>query len=112
MLLIFIALLGTTSERNLSLHPSFWNSCVKLTSTQTYLLEKPFTEEEIKKIVFSYNSNKAPGPNGFSFQFYQSFWDLVSRDVCKLVNVFYYNQLDVSKLNLAVICLILKQIRC
>jgi hypothetical protein len=88
------------------------DSYVKLTSTQSDMLEKPFTEEEIKKMVFSCNPNKAPGHNGFSFQFYQSFWDLVSRDVCKLVNAFYYNQLDVFKLNLAVICLIPKKNRC
>jgi hypothetical protein len=31
------------------------------------------------------------------------------KDVCKLVNAFYLNQLDVSKLNLATICLILKK---
>jgi Reverse transcriptase (RNA-dependent DNA polymerase) len=29
--------------------------------------------------------------------------------VCKLVNVFYYNQLDIFKINLAVICLISKK---
>jgi Reverse transcriptase (RNA-dependent DNA polymerase) len=42
----------------------------------------------------------------FSFQFYQSFWDLISRDLFKLDNIIYFNQLDVSKLNLASICLI------
>jgi Reverse transcriptase (RNA-dependent DNA polymerase) len=72
-------------------------------------LEAPFVEEEIRKVVFSCNPNKASGPDGFSFQFYQSFWDLISRDICKLVNAFYFNQLDVSKLNLATICLIPKK---
>jgi Reverse transcriptase (RNA-dependent DNA polymerase) len=41
-------------------------------------LEASFSEVEIKKVVF----------------------------VCKLVNAFYYNQLDIFKINLVVICLI------
>jgi Reverse transcriptase (RNA-dependent DNA polymerase) len=38
------------------------------------------------------------------------FLDLVSRDIYNLVNAFYYNQLDISKLNLAIICLIPKKL--
>jgi Reverse transcriptase (RNA-dependent DNA polymerase) len=80
-----------------------------LTANQVAFLEASFTENEIKKIVFACNPNKAPGLDGFSFQFYQYFWDLISRDIFKLVNAFYHNQLDISKINLTVICLIPKK---
>jgi Reverse transcriptase (RNA-dependent DNA polymerase) len=103
------SLLGTSTDRFISLDDSFWQSFSKLTVNQVKFLEASFPEVEIKKVVFACNPNKAPGLDSFSFQFYQSFWDLVSRDVCKLVNAFYYNQLDISKINLAVICLISKK---
>jgi hypothetical protein len=69
----------------------------------------PFTIEEVKSIIFSYNPSKAPDPNGFSFQFYQSCWTLVSTDIMKLINAFYYGQLDLFRINLAYICLIPKK---
>jgi Reverse transcriptase (RNA-dependent DNA polymerase) len=87
------SLLGTSTNRSISLDDSFWQSFSKLTVNQVKFLEASFTEVEIKKVVFACNPNKAPGLDSFSFQFYQSFWDLVSRDVCKLVNVFYYNSI-------------------
>jgi hypothetical protein len=37
-----------------------------------------FTMEDIKEVVFSMKTNKASGTNGFSIEFYQKFWDLIS----------------------------------
>ena len=34
-------------------------------------LERPFMVDEVKKAVFSLASQKSPGPNGFSFEFYK-----------------------------------------
>lgn len=61
--------------------------------------------EEIRKVFFSCSASKAPGPDGFSFLFYQTFWDLISSDFMKLVNAFYYHNLDISKINMASVCL-------
>ena len=33
-------------------------------------LERPFTEEEVKDVVFDCDGNKAPGPNGFQWLFF------------------------------------------
>jgi hypothetical protein len=41
--------------------------------------------------------------------FYQSCWDVISSDVMKLIHALYYNLLDISKLNLASICLLSKK---
>jgi hypothetical protein len=74
------------------------------------MLEAPFTLEEVKKMVFSFNPSKAPGPDGFSFQFYQAYWNLISTDFMQMVHAFYNHELDLSKINLAYICLIPKKI--
>jgi hypothetical protein len=49
------------------------------------MLDAPFIEEEIKTSVFDSYSEGAPGPDGFTFLFYQKFWEVVKTD---LINLF------------------------
>lgn len=46
-------------------------------------------DEEIKKVVFSLNSNSAGGPNGLTGRFYQTCWDIVGNDVIRMVIDFF-----------------------
>lgn len=45
--------------------------------------------QEIKEVVFSVNTDKAPGPDGFSAGFYHSFWDIIGEDVTWDVRSFF-----------------------
>ena len=45
--------------------------------------------QEIKVATFSINSGKAPGPDGFSSKFYQSYWHTIGDDVTKDVLSFF-----------------------
>ncbi|KAI0511714.1 hypothetical protein KFK09_012346 [Dendrobium nobile] len=54
------------------------------TEMQSFLLA-PVTDVEIKKVVFSGKTDAAPGPDGFSFEFYRKTWHLP----ISLCNVFY-----------------------
>jgi len=45
----------------------------------------PFSDEEIKHIVFSMAHNKAPDPDGFLAEFFQRFWHIVGKDVFEVV---------------------------
>ena len=45
--------------------------------------------EEVKAAVFSIHSDKAPGPDGFSAGFYQSFWDVIGEDVYHDIQSFF-----------------------
>ena len=56
---------------------SFWEDKDKVTSSENEMLEAPFSESEIKEAVFDSYADGAPGPDGFSFLFYQHFWDLI-----------------------------------
>lgn len=40
-----------------------------------------FAIEEIEKIVFSCDGNKAPGADKFSMAFFQENWDLIKGDL-------------------------------
>lgn len=44
---------------------------------------------EIKDALFSISPDKAPGPDGFSASFYQSFWDIIGEDVTRDVQSFF-----------------------
>jgi hypothetical protein len=99
-------LLGTTTHRNVSIQP-LWDQVEQLSYEQA--LEGPFTLEKISKTVFSCNPSKAPGPDGFYFLFYQTFWEDIKTDFMHLIEAFYNNTLDLEKLNMASICLIPKK---
>lgn len=72
-------------------------------------LEFPFTELELQKAIFGSDASGAPGPDGFSFLFYQHFWELVKGDLMVVLSHFYHNSLNVSKINHAMVCLIPKE---
>jgi hypothetical protein len=55
-------------------------------------LVKDITEEEIAKAVWSMDPDKAPGPDGFPIIFYRSFWDIIKRDLKKMLNYTLHKQ--------------------
>jgi hypothetical protein len=52
------------------------------------MLEASLTEEEIKKAIDGSYAEGAPGPDGFSFLFYQKFWHVIKIDFMALVRGF------------------------
>nr|GEX13007.1 RNA-directed DNA polymerase, eukaryota [Tanacetum cinerariifolium] len=52
-------------------------------------LETEVSIEEIKKVVWDCGTDKAPGPDGFTFGFYKQFWGLIESDVVAAVKYFF-----------------------
>ena len=52
-------------------------------------LECPFGEEEVAGVVFGFNGDKAPGPDGFSMGFFQFCWGIIQLDVMAVLNYFH-----------------------
>lgn len=44
---------------------------------------------EIRMDLFAINTDKAPGPDGFSVCFYQNFWDIIRPDVARDIQSFF-----------------------
>lgn len=63
---------------------------------------------EIRKVVFSFEGNKAPGPDGFPMFFFQKLWDIVAKDVCNVVKEFFDARRILKEINSTFIVLILK----
>lgn len=102
-------MLGNSGTKYAHLSVDFWDPRDKLASLKATQLEIPFTETEIKKAFFDSEPNGAPGPDGFSFKFYQFFWDTIKSDVMILAHSYYNNTLNLHKLNKSCICLIPKE---
>lgn len=49
-------------------------------------LDDPFTEEEVWEVVKQLPSGKAPGPDGFTTEFFQACWTTVKTDVMAAFN--------------------------
>jgi hypothetical protein len=49
------------------------------------------SQEEIHQAVFSLNKDSAPGPDGFGALFYQTFWEIIKKDVSNAVLDFFQN---------------------
>ncbi|XP_020672498.1 uncharacterized protein LOC110092330 [Dendrobium catenatum] len=45
-------------------------------------LVEPFTDNDIKVVVFAGKPDSAPGPDGFSFSFYQQAWHIIGYKLC------------------------------
>jgi hypothetical protein len=72
------------------------------------LLTVPYSEEEVKKVVFQMEHNKAPGPDGFPAEFYQSFWDTIKSDLLHMFSVLHAGQLELFRLNFGKVILLPK----
>lgn len=80
----------------------------RLNEQQLLDVLRPITPEEIKRVIFSMGSYKAPGSDGLHAKFFQANWDVVGPAVCQFVmNAFEEGQVD-RKANEALLCIIPK----
>lgn len=66
------------------------------------------TDLEIRDIVFALPKNKAPGPDGFSVEFFVTSWDLVGSDLVAAVKYFFVTPELSRQVNSTVIALLPK----
>lgn len=52
-------------------------------------LERPFTLEEIKAMVFALGADKAPKLDSFTIHFFKKFRDTINLDLLQLCEDFY-----------------------
>ncbi|GJY66889.1 RNA-directed DNA polymerase, eukaryota [Tanacetum coccineum] len=52
----------------------------KLSTTDASFLESDLTIEEVKEVVWDCAGSKAPGPDGFNFNFIKTYWEVIKPD--------------------------------
>lgn len=69
--------------------PTFNSNLFKQFSLdEVQLLDRPFSNLEIKDAVWDCGSDKSPGPDGFTFKFFKNHWDIIEKDVISFVKHF------------------------
>jgi hypothetical protein len=63
----------------------------------------------VKEAIFQMKHNKASGPDGFSTELYQIFWETIKGDLMALFKYFYEDQLSLFSLNFGIITFLPKQ---
>lgn len=63
-----------------------------------YVLDAPFTREEIAAVIKEMPPEKAPGPDGFIGMFYKRCWTIIKEDLTQAIFSFYLHR--TAKLNL------------
>ncbi|GJS13387.1 RNA-directed DNA polymerase, eukaryota [Tanacetum coccineum] len=61
----------------------------KLLISQADDLEREVPREEIRRAVWNCGDNKSPGPDGYTFEFFKKYWDLLGSDFCGAVESFF-----------------------
>ena len=102
-------LFGFEQKLNVDLADDSWGPDDRVSGAQNEVLDAPFSETEVKDAVFSSYTEGAPGPDGFSFLFYQTFWDLIKDDLLRMFSDWNRNNLDLFRLNFSLLTLIPKE---
>jgi hypothetical protein len=99
---------GPPKNSSVSLEETRVDDNVQVSQEENDLLVRPFTVEEVRDAVFQMEHNKAPGPNGFPTEFYQSCWEIIKYDLMKLFWEFHNGNLSLFSLNFGTIILLPK----
>ena len=62
-----------------------------ITHTQREEMVAPFTDHELKEVVWSCGGDKCTGPDGFNFNFIKDFWGVLKPEFRRFVDEFHVN---------------------
>jgi hypothetical protein len=81
----------------------------QLSTEENVILTIDFTEEEVLEAISQMEHNKAPEPDEFPAEFYQTFWNIIKVEVMALFGQLKLGELPLFKLNFGVITLLPKK---
>ena len=92
-------LFGEPQQSLVSLMEDMNNDIPQLSADENELLVKDYSMEEVHEAISQMERNKAPGPDGFPAEFYQTFWEVIKLDLMALFASFQRGDLPLHKLN-------------
>lgn len=81
----FTNIMGSEEDRTASINLQ----AIKTPTLNLSNLEEQFTESEIWETIKSMPSHKAPGPDGYTTEFYISAWPVIKGDVTRAMHAFH-----------------------
>ncbi|GJV17048.1 RNA-directed DNA polymerase, eukaryota, partial [Tanacetum coccineum] len=64
-----------------------YSNCLSV--DQAAELESNISIDEIKSAVWDCGTNKSPGPDGYTFEFFRKYWSIMGSDIVDAVNQFF-----------------------
>nr|GFB23573.1 RNA-directed DNA polymerase, eukaryota [Tanacetum cinerariifolium] len=80
----------------------------RLSDMQAADLERNVSRDEIRLAVWNCGENKSPGPDGYTFEFFRKYWNIVGPDFCEAVEYFFETGLFSKGCNSSFVALIPK----
>nr|GEX76094.1 RNA-directed DNA polymerase, eukaryota [Tanacetum cinerariifolium] len=80
----------------------------RLSPDQMEELDKSINTDEIRVAVWDCGENNSPGPDGYTFEFFRRFWNLIGPDFCSAVLCFFDHGFFLRGCNSSFIALIPK----
>jgi mannosylglycoprotein endo-beta-mannosidase len=87
-------LFGKLDEGNFTMDEARTEDIPQVSMEEKDFLIAPYLEEEIQKAIFLMEHKKAPRPDGFPVEFYQTFWDTIITDLLELFSSLHAGQLE------------------
>jgi hypothetical protein len=81
----------------------------QVSAAENETLIKDYSFEEVYEAISQMKHNKAPGPDGFPAEFYQTFWEVIKVDLMALFISFQKGELPLHRLNFGVVTLLPKK---
>lgn len=73
-------------------------------------LDNPFTKQEVWVAVMASPAEKAPGPDGYNWLFYRSYWDIIKDEVMAVFHQFHsLDGANMAEINDALVALLPKK---
>ncbi|KAJ6929615.1 hypothetical protein NC652_013486 [Populus alba x Populus x berolinensis] len=83
-------------------------TCINYDSHEFLLA--PVSDDDIKRVLFSMNDNKAPGPDGYTSAFFKKAWSIVGEDFCSAIKDFFASGEMLKQINHSTIALVPKSV--
>ena len=101
-------LFGREQTEDIHLIEDLWQEQQKVSDEENEELIKPFTWEELDFAMKETKNNTAPGPDGFSVEFFKEFWPMVRPLIKEMLDDLHLGSFDLRRLNYGVIILLPK----
>jgi hypothetical protein len=105
----FYKLFGAPAPNYFSLLESEVDDITQISQEENDILIADFAEKEVYDAIMQMKKNKAPGPDGFPADFYQTFWDVIKSDLMMMFESFQHGNLPLFHLNYGTFVLLPKK---
>lgn len=105
----YTKLMGTAAQELLMVDKRVVERGPKLTAPQQQMLNAACSAQEVHEALFSMDSNKAPGVDGFNVYFFKKSWSIIGQEVTQAVQQFFVTGYLPRELNVALLTLLPKR---